>query len=186
MGEESRERPHPAGPDDQGRADRVWILGSGGGGGVDGTCRTRPRPTGFTLTMTGAYRTFQGQKDLFEQRYTTTDTGRKSKVWNSTTYWLKPGMAMAAVPGTSNHGWGCAVDTALGGYGNAAQSVGEPIPVVGGRQRPRFGWSWEVQSEPWHLRLVSFSSADLPIGLRRHRHRRGRRRQSRRSRHSRC
>ncbi len=117
---------------------------------------------GFTLTMTGAYRTFQGQKDLFEQRYTTSDTGRKSKVWNNTTYWLKPGMAMAAVPGTSNHGWGCAVDTALGGYGSAAQSVCEPFLSWAVDNARPLGWSWEVQSEPWHLRLVSFSSADSP------------------------
>lgn len=114
---------------------------------------------GFTLTMTGSYRTFDGQKSLFEQRYTKTNTGRKAKVWNGTTFWLKPGMAMAAVPGTSNHGWGCAVDTALGGYGNAAQSVCEPFlswAIANARQH---GWSWEVQSEPWHLRLVSFDSA---------------------------
>jgi peptidoglycan hydrolase-like protein with peptidoglycan-binding domain len=119
---------------------------------------------GFTLTMTGAYRTFQGQKDLFLQRYTTTNTGRKSKVWNNRTYWLKPGMAMAAVPGTSNHGWGCAVDAALGGYGNAAKSVGEPFLSWAVNNARRLGWSWEVQSEPWHLRLVSFSSADSGHG----------------------
>jgi hypothetical protein len=107
---------------------------------------------GFTLTMTGSYRTFQGQKDLFEQRYTTSNTGRKSKVWNGTTYWLKPGMAMAAVPGTSNHGWGCAVDAALGGYGNAAQPVGEPFLSWAVANARQYGWSWEVQSEPWHLR----------------------------------
>jgi hypothetical protein len=118
---------------------------------------------GFTLTMTGSYRTLQGQKDLFGQRYTTENTGRKSKVWNNTTYWLKPGMAMAAVPGTSNHGWGCAVDAALGGYGNAAQSVGEPFLSWAVANARQFGWSWEVQSEPWHLRLVSFSNADTPV-----------------------
>jgi len=117
---------------------------------------------GFTLTMTGSYRTLQGQKDLFEQRYTTSNTGRKAKVWNGTTYWLKAGMAMAAVPGTSNHGWGCAVDAALGGYGNAAQSVGEPFLSWAVANARQYGWSWEVQSEPWHLRLVSFASADAP------------------------
>jgi peptidoglycan hydrolase-like protein with peptidoglycan-binding domain len=119
---------------------------------------------GFSLTMTGAYRTLQGQTDLFKQRYTTTNTGRKSKVWNGKTYWLKPGMAMAAVPGTSNHGWGCAVDTALNGYGNAAQSVREPYLSWAVANARKYGWSWEVQSEPWHLRLVSFSSAAASDG----------------------
>src|SRR4029079_12224102 len=100
----------------------------------------------------------------FLQRYTTSNTGRKSKVWNNRTYWLKRGMAMAAVPGTSNHCWGCAVDAALGGYGNAAKSVGEPFLSWAVGNARRLGWSWEVQSEPWHLRLVSFSSAESGEG----------------------
>ena len=114
---------------------------------------------GFTLTMTGAYRTYVGQKTLFQDRYVASDTGRSSKVWNNTRYWLKQGMAMAAVPGKSNHGWGCAVDAALGGYGKAATSVGEPFLSWAVERAGRYGWSWEVQSEPWHLRLVSFESA---------------------------
>lgn len=121
---------------------------------------------GFTLTMTGAYRPFEQQKSLFEDRYVTTDTGRSSKVWNNKRFWLKPGMAMAAVPGTSNHGWGCAVDTALEGYGNAAQSVREPFLSWAVSEARRHGWSWEVQSEPWHLRLVSFDSAATPMPMR--------------------
>jgi peptidoglycan hydrolase-like protein with peptidoglycan-binding domain len=111
---------------------------------------------GFTLTMTGAYRTYEGQKALFQDRYVTSDTGRSSKVWNNTRYWLKRGMAMAAVPGTSNHGWGCAVDTALDGYGNAARSVDWRFLSWALDRAAVFGWSWEVQSEPWHVRLVSF------------------------------
>jgi len=65
---------------------------------------------------------------------------------------------MAAVPGTSNHGWGCAVDVALGGYGNAATSVAFPFLSWAIEHAHQYGWSWEVQSEPWHLRLVSFES----------------------------
>ncbi len=110
----------------------------------------------FALTMTGAYRTYVDQKKLFGDRYVTTDTGRSSKVWNNTRYWLKQGVAMAAVPGTSNHGWGCAVDAALGGYGKAAVSVGERFLTWAVEHAAQYGWSWEVQSEPWHLRLVSF------------------------------
>lgn len=121
---------------------------------------------GFALTMTGAYRTYDQQKAMFEDRYTTTDTGRKSKVWNNKTYWLKPGVAMAAVPGTSNHGWGCAVDAALGGYGKAAEPVREPFLSWALAEARRHGWSWEVQSEPWHLRLVSFESAAAPAPMR--------------------
>jgi peptidoglycan hydrolase-like protein with peptidoglycan-binding domain len=119
---------------------------------------------GFALTMTGAFRTYDRQVALFKERYVTSNTGRKSKTWNGTQYWLKPGMAMAAVPGTSNHGWGCAVDAALGGYGGAAQPVGEPFLSWALEQAHGLGWSWEVQSEPWHLRLVAFQS--IPQGRR--------------------
>lgn len=116
---------------------------------------------GFTLTMTGAYRSIAQQEQLFRQRYDTANTGGGSKTWNGKTYFLKPKQAMAAVPGRSNHGWGCAVDMALDGYGSQVRNVGTNagfmawILVNAGP----LGWSWEVQSEPWHLRLVSFSSA---------------------------
>jgi len=113
---------------------------------------------GFALTMTGAYRTLEQQTSLFSARYTTEPTGGSSKTWNNVQYWLKAGNAMAAVPGTSNHGWGAAVDTALGGYGNKAQTVGEPFLSWALDNVQQFGWSWEVQSEPWHLRLVGIES----------------------------
>jgi peptidoglycan hydrolase-like protein with peptidoglycan-binding domain len=113
---------------------------------------------GFSLTMTGAYRTYDRQEAMFGERYSTSNTGRSSKSWNGKQYWLKPNMAMAAVPGTSNHGWGCAVDAALGGYGKEAKSVGEPFLSWAVEHALSHGWSWEVQSEAWHLRLVAFDS----------------------------
>ncbi len=61
---------------------------------------------------------------------------------------------MAAVPGTSNHGWGCAVDTALGGYGASAKVVDSVFLQWALEHVAANGWSWEVQSEPWHLRLT--------------------------------
>ena len=110
---------------------------------------------GFTLTMTGAYRSYDQQVQLFNERYSTSNTGGSSKVWNGTQYWLKPNMAMAAVPGTSNHGWGCAVDTALGGYGANAKTVDSAFLQWALKNAAANGWSWEVQSEPWHLRLTA-------------------------------
>jgi D-alanyl-D-alanine carboxypeptidase/Putative peptidoglycan binding domain len=116
---------------------------------------------GFQLTMTNAYRSLAQQEAMFLDRFQREQTAGKSKVWNGTTYWLKPKMAMAAVPGNSNHGWGCAVDMALDGYGRNAK------PVAGNgafmawavKNAGAYGWSWEVQSEPWHIRLVSFDVA---------------------------
>jgi peptidoglycan hydrolase-like protein with peptidoglycan-binding domain len=113
---------------------------------------------GFTLTMTGAYRSYDQQVSLFQQRYSTSNTGGSSKTWNGTKYWLKPKMAMAAVPGTSNHGWGCAVDAALDGYGGKARTVDNTFVQWARQAALANGWSWEVQSEPWHFRLVQFSA----------------------------
>ena len=113
---------------------------------------------GFALTMTGAYRSYDQQVALFQQRYSTSDTGGSSKVWNGTRYWLKPKMAMAAVPGTSNHGWGCAVDAALDGYGQSARVVDQAFVQWARQAALANGWSWEVQSEPWHFRLVQFNA----------------------------
>lgn len=114
----------------------------------------------LTCTSTpDCYRSYDVQRALFLTRYTTTPLpGRPTKTWNGITYWQKPGTAMAATPGTSNHGWGLAVDVA----------VAVPIPtggytVVGITSRMdvfnwmllnafRFGLSWEAQSEPWHVR----------------------------------
>lgn len=64
----------------------------------------------------------------------------------------------AAVPGTSNHGWGVAVDI--------------PFPDAQAwlrRNAHRFGWSWDEGArvgEPWHWRYVG-ASASLLRSLRR-------------------
>ena len=66
------------------------------------------------------------------------------------TWWRIPGTARAAVPGTSNHGWGLAVDTALGDGPTHARSIAPAIPWLVDNAE-RFGWSWESQDEPWHI-----------------------------------
>jgi peptidoglycan hydrolase-like protein with peptidoglycan-binding domain len=114
------------------------------------------KQAGFTLTMTGSFRTYDGQVRLFLSRFQETPTDRVSKTFQGKTYWLKPNVDEAATPGSSNHGWGCAVDMALDSYGKGQRAV---------RQSPSFlqwaianaaahGWSWELQSEPFHVRYV--------------------------------
>ena len=115
----------------------------------------------LTWTYGGTYRTFAQQETLFRSRYTTTElAGRPSKWWNGVQWWLRPGMATAAVPGTSNHGLGLAVDTALDsdpsdglGPDDATGITAQLAWLV--ENAPRFGWSWEMQSEPWHIRYVA-------------------------------
>ncbi len=64
-------------------------------------------------------------------------------------------LAEAATPGNSNHGWGAAVDMALGRSPSVAKEPNRDPrfmdwAIANARQH---GWSWET-SEPWHLRLV--------------------------------
>jgi peptidoglycan DL-endopeptidase CwlO len=88
---------------------------------------------GRGLCVTDSYRTFDSQVRL---------------------YGLKP--ALAAVPGTSNHGWGLAVDLCGG-----AQSFGTPEYAWLAGNAPAFGWSnppwaWpgRGREEPWHWEFV--------------------------------
>jgi D-alanyl-D-alanine carboxypeptidase len=113
-----------------------------------------------TLTVTStndAYRSYAMQEATFKTRYTTQRLpGRPTKTWNGVTYWQKPGTAMAATPGTSNHGWGLAADTCL--YrNNAVVGITANMPMFNWMQLNafRYGLSWEAQSEPWHLRYWS-------------------------------
>jgi hypothetical protein len=103
--------------------------------------------TGVWLTATSANRTYARQVELFLERYSTRNSGRKSRVWNGTRYWLKAGQADAATPGTSNHGWAIAVD--MGGYSRAWSWI---VANCG-----RFGFSLSEGlsvGEKWHIVFV--------------------------------
>lgn len=113
-----------------------------------------------------AYRTYAQQQTTFLARYTTTRLpGRPTKIWNGVTYWQKPGTAMAATPGTSNHGWGLAADTCL-------WRDNQPVAITA--NWPMFSWlllnafryglSWESDAEPWHLRY--WAGDNVPAAVR--------------------
>ena len=117
---------------------------------------------GYHLTYTygGCYRPYADQRNLFVSRYQTTPiAGRPTKVWEGVVWYQKPLTAMAAVPGTSNHGLGLAVDAALDldlsdGVGpDDASSIGPALPWFT-EAAIRYGFSFEAQSEPWHIRAV--------------------------------
>lgn len=112
----------------------------------------------LTATSNGdLYRSLGSQTALFTQRYSANPLpGRPTKTWQGRTYWQKPGVAEAASPGTSNHGWGLAVDFAE--YDPlSARTVGlsrrtlDWLSIRG----VEIGWSAELQSEPWHWRFVA-------------------------------
>lgn len=115
---------------------------------------------GETLTVTSivdAYRTYNVQEATFRIRYQTTPLlGRPTKTWNGVTWYQKPNTAMSAVPGTSNHGFGLAVDVCLWrNEKTAGITANGPMFTWLLANAARYGFSWEAQSEPWHLRYVS-------------------------------
>jgi peptidoglycan hydrolase-like protein with peptidoglycan-binding domain len=115
------------------------------------------KAAGYDLTMTGAYRTLAQQEELFTARYTLQDTGQEPRTYQGKTYWLKPGNAMVASPGTSNHGWGCAIDMALL-IGGAIDAVTAPFVQWAAGVAVAHGFSWE-DSEPWHVHAIDMGAA---------------------------
>ena len=106
-------------------------------------------------THVGAYRTLKGQTDLFLSRYTTKELpGRPTKKWNGVTYWQLPKTAMAATPGTSNHGWGLAIDLAEKINGKAASISPRSVKWLI-KHAAQYGFGAEAQSEPWHWRYYA-------------------------------
>lgn len=94
-----------------------------------------------------SYRPLAVQTAIFHQRYTPTwHGGWATRRCGSITYYQIPGTASAACPGTSNHGLGLAIDVANASGGRLTWLLANA---------KKYGFSWEIQSEPWHIRYVS-------------------------------
>lgn len=131
--------------------------------------------TGRTMTCTSAadaLRTFALQERAFFTRY-----GRpynpltmttSSKVYQNLRYWLRRLMAMVATPGTSNHGWGCAVDGALWVQVNGKWRI---VSMASDKEffawlkanASRFGFYLNVNSESWHLEYCPAENTPLEV-----------------------
>lgn len=81
------------------------------------------RADGIEIRITDSYRSYEQQVDLAERKGLYAEGG------------------LAARPGTSNHGWGLAVDADV-----TDARVRNWLQVNG----PRFGWVESVPREPWH------------------------------------
>lgn len=114
------------------------------------------------------YRPYSVQERIFRQRYQTTyiqfAPGRVDRrIWNGTAYYRRPGTAAAAVPGTSNHGIGRAIDVAnMGGFGSPKYKVVQLVAT-------KHGWNNKAGmkiDEPWHWEYVpendTHPAPDLP------------------------
>ena len=107
------------------------------------------------------YRTFEQQTTLFESRYVPNGPcegcrdcvgyERRCKKCNEAG---RP-VATAACPGTSNHGWGLAVD--VGTESDDDSGTDDLDAATLGwleANAQRFGFAWELESEPWHIHFV--------------------------------
>jgi hypothetical protein len=116
------------------------------------------------VSLADGYRSLQRQEATFRARYTdrynpitcTTST----KQWQGKTWWLKRGNAMAASPGTSNHGWGLALDAAwwveTGGKW-AIKAVTSNKLAFGWLEQnvESHGFAWNNRTEAWHLEYAA-------------------------------
>jgi hypothetical protein len=111
----------------------------------------------LTYTYGGTYRTLAAQTVLFESRYVPGGAGGGCKFYKGQQWCKKSaGLATAAVPGTSNHGIGLAIDSAAGVHPQSATSISAHPQWSWFRANvERYGFSWELQSEPWHIRYVT-------------------------------
>lgn len=113
-------------------------------------------------SLVDSYRPYDVQERIFLQRFTTTNNGSSvRRFWRGQWWYLRPGFALAAVPGTSNHGWAQAVDTGEEKDGDTGtESLDNATLGWLLANEERFGWSHEVQSERWHLRY--FAGDNIP------------------------
>ena len=122
---------------------------------------------GLDLVHVGDYRPYEQQLALFKSRMKPFPNAKKDtqvvRTFNKEKWYLHNG-APVATPGTSNHGWGLAIDAAVktkGKKGGVVSITTKPkIAKRSGLQfllaeAPSLGWSWELQSEPWHIRYVA-------------------------------
>ena len=104
---------------------------------------------GIELKPTSAgdlYRSYEVQKRGFLSRYQIDPIqGAKTRKFEGKTWYLKKGNAPMATPGSSNHNLGIAIDVA-NANGKVLQWMKANIEA--------YGFSWELQEEPWHIRLV--------------------------------
>lgn len=95
------------------------------------------------------YRSLETQEYGFFQRHTDKPTPKmmkqKPRVYKGKLWYLKPKMAPMAVPGTSNHNLGIAIDI--------AHASGKRLEWLLANEH-KYGFSHELDSEPWHIRYV--------------------------------
>ena len=133
----------------------------------------------FNVTLTGStpapgdcYRSYDQQLAVFYTRYLPSFNPLKTSLVGSrigpdgARWYKKLGVAAVATPGTSNHGLGIAIDCAIWtGTEAVGLTTNKPLFAWLLTNAARFGWSWESQSEPWHLRHVTGDNVTRAVEL---------------------
>lgn len=119
------------------------------------------KKTGINISVVGWNRTLQEQKNLFFSRYKVQLFGRGpygDVRWYRGKRYVRVSGAAAARPGTSNHGWGLAIDIAnFGGVGNFNHpNRSRALPIL--RKHGFSDTEGRKVGEPWHF--VHKSSLD--------------------------
>ena len=109
------------------------------------------KPASFSDT----YRSLQVQRAGFLARYTTAPIDTTSvRIYQGVKYYLKPGYAPMATPGTSLHNIALAVDV--------FEASGERLEWMLANCDD-YGFCWEMQSEPWHIRYYTGEKVPLKV-----------------------
>jgi|GEM_PF-3331842 len=119
---------------------------------------------GWTPYLTDSYRPYSVQERIFRERYRVLWSGSGPygdvRYWQGVR-WVRVTGAAAAVPGTSNHGWGKAVDcSGLGGFGGTRFRQLAALA-------PSYGFTnTEGRSvgEAWHWVFTGSGLVSNPIG----------------------
>ena len=127
---------------------------------------------GLDLVHVGDYRPYAQQVALFMSRMKPFPDAKRNvqvtRIFNGEKWFLHVG-APVATPGTSNHGWGLAIDAALKTKAGVVTISTKPKGAKRSglefllAEAPALGWSWELQSEPWHIRYVAGDKTPVPL-----------------------
>lgn len=124
--------------------------------------------TGWHLAQVGGYRSYTQQVNLLQARYRRCASG--TRYWDGS-WWCKFTGATVATPGTSDHGWGLAVDGAVFNPVNPSVPLAVASkPVVWNWLESHlinYGlcWAWRPTAsqpkgaEPWHWHLFEMGAS---------------------------
>lgn len=109
------------------------------------------------VSSLSGYRTLEQQERFFLDRYSKINSA-ENVVGYQGSLWKRKKGAPAAVPGTSAHGLGIAID--IKGLKNNTPLMDWML-----RFSAAYGWSWELQSEPWHMVYCGVEKPKIADGL---------------------